>query len=472
MTFLRLLSKSFSNIHSRDISFAQRVLDPLYISASFLFLTPHELPEFQIFGIPAWSFIAVSCIILLPSSGIYTSYRQKSLKLLARRITSRWLIIVGVLLFFAFIEKSSENLSRIHVLFWGFQSWAWLFIFHVISRKFIRRLRMVGFNKRSVVYWGSPAAARSFINQLSNAPWMGLELQAWFSPYPPDQSDDLKILSKYRGGINSLKAWLESSEVDKLFFSHATANESGVEQIINLLGDISVPVFYAPNWAHPTMRFTIDTIGSQPCISLWGQDQALLERQSKRFLDLILSSTILILISPFLLLIAIAIVVDSPGSILYVQQRYGLDGKPFKCYKFRSMFSDYGSGSDKLKQATENDVRVTRVGRFIRKWSLDELPQLFNVLHGEMSLVGPRPHAVEHNEIYRKMIPGYMQRHAFKPGITGLAQVEGWRGETKDLSEMENRIYADLIYQRDWSLILDIKILLKTILRLRSEKAY
>ena len=125
-----------------------------------------------------------------------------------------------------------------------------------------------------------------------------------------------------------------------------------------------------------------------------------------------------------------------------------------------------------VKQATADDPRITPVGRFLRRWSLDELPQIFNVLIGDMSLVGPRPHAVQHNEMYRKLIPGYMQRHAFKPGITGLAQVSGWRGETRNLSEMANRIDADLRYQRDWSLKLDIKILIKTFLRLRSGNAY
>ena len=125
-----------------------------------------------------------------------------------------------------------------------------------------------------------------------------------------------------------------------------------------------------------------------------------------------------------------------------------------------------------LRQATRDDPRVTRVGAFLRRWSLDELPQLFNVLRGEMSLVGPRPHAVDYNEQYRQLIPGYMQRHGFKPGITGLAQVEGWRGETATLSAMADRVDADLRYQREWSLKLDLKILLKTFLRLRSPNAY
>ena len=136
------------------------------------------------------------------------------------------------------------------------------------------------------------------------------------------------------------------------------------------------------------------------------------------------------------------------------------------------MYTTENSDLAIIKQATARDPRITRVGRFLRSWSLDELPQVFNVLFGDMSLVGPRPHAIQHNEVYRKIIPGYMQRHAFKPGITGLAQVNGWRGETPDISDMENRIYADLNYQRNWSIILDLKILLKTFINLRTGNTY
>jgi putative colanic acid biosynthesis UDP-glucose lipid carrier transferase len=163
---------------------------------------------------------------------------------------------------------------------------------------------------------------------------------------------------------------------------------------------------------------------------------------------------------------------SSPGPILFLQDRYGLDGRRFRIFKFRTMRVMEAGDQPGLRQASRDDPRVTPVGRLLRRWSLDELPQLFNVLRGDMSLVGPRPHAVQHNELYRKQIPGYMQRHAFRPGITGLAQVEGWRGETATLEAMACRVEADLRYQNNWSLKLDVKILLKTLLRLRSTNAY
>jgi putative colanic acid biosynthesis UDP-glucose lipid carrier transferase len=168
----------------------------------------------------------------------------------------------------------------------------------------------------------------------------------------------------------------------------------------------------------------------------------------------------------------LAIRLTSPGPILFRQDRYGLDGRRFQISKFRTMTVLEAGDRAGLLQASRHDARVTPLGRLLRRWSLDELPQLFNVLEGSMSLVGPRPHAVDHNEQYRKLIPGYMQRHLFKPGITGLAQVEGLRGETATLEAMARRVEMDLLYQRNWSLAMDFKILVLTLLRIRSPMAY
>lgn len=245
-----------------------------------------------------------------------------------------------------------------------------------------------------------------------------------------------------------------------------------MKDMLQLFGDISVPVVYAPHWANTNMHFTVEQIGAQPCFHLWGNRQLVSDRQLKRVFDLLLTSAGLLLIAPLLLVIAVAVKLSSPGPVMFCQERYGREGRRFSVYKFRSMRVLEAGDQPGLQQASRNDPRVTAVGAFLRRWSLDELPQLFNVLKGEMSLVGLRPHAVDHNEHYRQHVPGYMQRHAFKPGITGLAQVEGWRGETAEVEAMERRVDADLRYQRDWSLMLDIKILIKTLLHLRSPNAY
>jgi putative colanic acid biosynthesis UDP-glucose lipid carrier transferase len=179
----------------------------------------------------------------------------------------------------------------------------------------------------------------------------------------------------------------------------------------------------------------------------------------------------LIVASPVMLAIAFGVAVSTPGSVIFKQRRYGLDGREFSVYKFRSMVSSDDDGQ--ITQATRNDERITHFGRFIRRYSLDELPQLYNVLQGRMSLVGPRPHAVAHNEEYRRLIKGYMIRHKVAPGITGLAQIRGFRGETTSVDQMRARVECDLEYLRRWSLALDLKILWLTARRMFNDtKAY
>ena len=192
---------------------------------------------------------------------------------------------------------------------------------------------------------------------------------------------------------------------------------------------------------------------------------------AKRASDIVLSLLILTLISPLLLVIAVAVKLGSPGQVIFKQRRYGLDGEEIVVYKFRSM--TVTEDGKNVQQAQRNDRRITPLGAFLRKTSLDELPQFVNVLQGRMSIVGPRPHAVAHNELYRKLIKGYMVRHKVKPGITGLAQVSGFRGETDTLDKMQGRINHDLEYLRNWSLRLDLLIIFKTIrLVVKDQSAY
>jgi putative colanic acid biosynthesis UDP-glucose lipid carrier transferase len=192
---------------------------------------------------------------------------------------------------------------------------------------------------------------------------------------------------------------------------------------------------------------------------------------AKRLTDVVLSSVILLLLLPLLAIVALAVKWSSRGPIIFKQRRYGLDGREIAVYKFRTM--KVAEDGTEVRQATKSDVRITPIGAILRRSSLDELPQLINVLQGRMSLVGPRPHAVAHNEEYRKLIKGYMIRHKVLPGITGLAQVNGCRGETSKLEEMQARIDYDLDYLRHWSPMLDIKIILMTVVKLfRDDKAY
>ena len=459
-------------LHGQDIARLQRLLDPLVLTLLFVGLDSGGSWLGSEAGFPFWLLVPLAALLMLPRAGLYSSYRHRSLRVLIRRLTASWLLMLGLLLMAAFLSKSSASFSRLDGIIWALSGWLWLLSNHVFLRKWLRWHRSKGGNSRTIVYWGLPDAAEAFAQQIARNAWMGFRIVAWFSPVATRPDQHSGNLPSCSGGLRELRDWLNSHDVDHLVFSHVSSNGPGMDQLISFFGDCTIPIIYAPHWAHPTMRFTVDSIGTQPCLDLWGGEQSLVDRQLKRSFDLILTGAGVVLIAPLLLVIAVAVKLSSPGPVFYMQDRYGLDGKRFKCFKFRSMRVLDSADQAVVKQATLDDPRITPVGRFLRRWSLDELPQLFNVLRGEMSLVGPRPHAVQHNELYRKVIPGYMQRHACKPGITGLAQVSGWRGETRVLSDMENRIYADLTYQREWSLNLDIKILIKTFLRLRSGNAY
>lgn len=457
-------------IHATDLSRTHRLLDPLIICLLYVLIGDPSIPVQTV--LPPWLWVLSFTIFLLPSSGIYSSYRQKSLLTLFRRVTTGWLLVLSALLLLLFLTTTTSSFSRTYITSWAFLSWLYLLLSHIGVRTLLRWHRTHGGNQRTLIYWGTEEAASSFALQLKSSTWMGYNMRAWFSPVPPSSSNHLNYLPPCSGSISDMRRWLDTNLVDCIVFSHVTRDGISMEQILRLFGDTSVPIIYAPHWAHPAMRFTVETIGNQQCIELWGSQRSLLDRQLKRAFDLVISLFLIIFLSPVLLLLSAIVSLTSPGPVLFAQDRYGLDSKRFRILKFRTMYVLESGDQPFLKQATRDDPRVTPVGRFLRRWSLDELPQLFNVLKGEMSLVGPRPHAVDHNEQYRQLIPGYMQRHAFKPGITGLAQIEGWRGETKTLEEMSRRVDADLRYQRDWSLRLDIKILIKTILRLNSKQAY
>ena len=460
-------------LHGRDIARMQRLLDPLVVSLLFIVFNDRALAFYAWGCLPLCLWLVFIIAIVLAQAGLYASYRSRSLLSLGRHVSFAWLLVLAALLVLSYATKSTASFSRIDTSLWAIASWLVLLINHVGLRQLLRVHRSRGGNSRKILYWGLPQAAVAFSAELHRNPWMGLSLAAWFGPQPPfPDGGNSPGLPAFGGDQRAMRRWLDNNEVDRIVFSHVTKDGLEMQHMLQLFGDTSVPVVYAPHWASSSMHFTVEQVGVQPCFDLWGSRQLLSDRQLKRSFDLLFTGAGLLLISPVLLVIAVVVKFSSPGPVLFRQLRYGLDGKRFLVYKFRTMRVLEVGDQPGLRQATRNDPRVTAVGYFLRRWSLDELPQLFNVLRGEMSLVGPRPHAVEHNEYYRRHVAGYMQRHAFKPGITGLAQVEGWRGETAQIEAMARRIDADLRYQRDWSLTLDIKILIRTLLHLRSPNAY
>lgn len=426
--------------------------------------------------------VVLLTVLILPAGRLYESYLQASLFTLLRRLTIAWLLVVGGLLLWAFTFKVSAELSRQSLAFWALGSWSFLSFIHIGGRKFLRYQRKQGRNSRSILYVGSQQSAISFYNSLCSGSYLGLSFLAWFTPQPSPGNILPAGMPSCSGALSELVGYINQNTVDMIVFSDnaieprptdcLVAETMPIGELVRILGNSCIPIFYAPTWVAPGVSFRLAQLGSQPCIELWTSRDSLLDRQLKRGFDLVVAGSVLALLSPVLLLIALAIRVTSRGPVLFYQDRYGLDGQRFRLIKFRSMRCQEAGDLPGLRQATRHDPRITLVGSFLRRTSLDELPQLFNVLIGDMSIVGPRPHAVVHNELYRHQIIGYMKRHTFKPGITGLAQVRGLRGEISSLESMVNRVQADLEYQRDWSLSQDIKILIKTLFCLVSPQAY
>jgi putative colanic acid biosynthesis UDP-glucose lipid carrier transferase len=274
------------------------------------------------------------------------------------------------------------------------------------------------------------------------------------------------------GTIDRLADYARANRVDVIYIALPMASQPRIVRLLEDLRDTTASIYFVPDiFVSDLIQARVDFIGGLPVVAVCETPFYGVSGILKRVSDYVLGAVILCLIAPLMALIAVGVKLSSPGPVLFKQRRYGVDGRKIMVYKFRSM--TVAEDGDVVRQATRNDARVTRFGAFLRRTSLDELPQFINVLQGRMSIVGPRPHAVAHNELYRKLIRGYMIRHKVRPGITGLAQVNGFRGETDTVDKMKLRIEYDLAYLRSWSLALDLKIIAQTVaVVLRRNNAY
>lgn len=264
------------------------------------------------------------------------------------------------------------------------------------------------------------------------------------------------------GKISALAGFAKTNQVELIYISLPMASQPRIHALLEDLRDTTASIYFVPDiFVTDLIQGRMDSVSGLPVVAVCETPFTGLNGIIKRGSDIVLSLVILLLVSPLLLVTALAVKLTSPGPIIFRQRRYGLDGRDIIVYKFRTM-NVWEDGSV-IRQATKEDPRVTPLGRLLRRTSLDEFPQFINVLQGRMSIVGPRPHAVAHNEMYRKLIKGYMLRHKVKPGITGWAQVNGLRGETETLDKMSARIEYDLDYLRNWSLRLDLYIIARTI---------
>jgi putative colanic acid biosynthesis UDP-glucose lipid carrier transferase len=290
-----------------------------------------------------------------------------------------------------------------------------------------------------------------------------------------DRSSDrlgLETDAKLIGSLSDMSQYVKDNRTDVIFIALPIRHVKRVMNLLDDLRDTTASIYYVPDiFVFDLIQARSGEIHGIPVVAMCETPFYGYRGVAKRLTDISFSALILLLLLPLLVIIGVVVKLSSPGPIIFKQRRYGLDGREIAVYKFRTMrVTEDGA---QIRQASKTDSRITRVGSVLRRSSMDELPQLINVLQGRMSLVGPRPHAVAHNEEYRKLIKGYMVRHKVLPGITGLAQVNGCRGETSKLEEMEARVNYDLDYLRHWSPMLDIKIILLTVVKVfRDDKAY
>jgi len=333
----------------------------------------------------------------------------------------------------------------------------------LVLRSLLRRLRKEGFNTRSVAIIGNGLSAQQLAHEFESNEWMGVIVAGIFDDrLKPREDAGLSIEANTEGNFDDLVRGAKNNLYDEIYVALPLKAEALIKRLTDELADTSIPVHVVPDFfTFKLMNARTSHIGNIPIVSIYESPMDDLEAMLKRTMDVVIGTLILAIVAIPMAVIAIAIKLTSPGPVIFKQRRYGLKGEEIEIWKFRSMtVTEDGST---ITQASKGDARITPLGAFLRRTSLDELPQFFNVLKGTMSIVGPRPHAVAHNELYRKSIDGYMLRHLVKPGITGWAQVNGWRGETDTDEKMQKRIEYDMEYLKNWSIFLDLKIILMTI---------
>lgn len=401
--------------------------------------------------------------------GAYRAWRGSSFTSEVRCVISATFTTFLLLIISGFVTQSSDFFSRIWVVSWLLTSTVMILIYRLMLRKTLGALRAKGFNIRTVIIIGDGALAQQVADRLEQHPEMGLVIQGIVSTHE-DANKELTTtkgtLIRYLGNLNQLDAISKKYKTDQVWIALPMSEVEKMEQVQTSLSNSSITIRMVPDiFGFRLLNQSVTEVAGLPVINI--STSHMLEGKN-RFLklleDKILTLFILILISPILIGLAIIIKLTSKGPILFKQYRTGANGQDFKVYKFRSMVV-HSEEDGKVTQATKGDSRITPIGAFMRRTSLDELPQFINVLQGRMSIVGPRPHALAHNEQYKTLVESYMRRHMVKPGITGWAQVNGFRGETDTIEKMESRVEYDLYYIENWSIWFDLRIIFLTIFK-------
>ncbi|RJX69713.1 undecaprenyl-phosphate glucose phosphotransferase [Vibrio sinensis] len=448
--------------HGEEHILAYRVVDALIIALMIFAVSALYVGHVNIHYILATTIAIVCFSVMAELLGVYNSPSLYSIRYVIGPIVLSWVFTIALLLIVAFGLKITQNFSRIAITSWFVATPILLGLYRYSITKYKSIVKADSYEQKSIII-GATSAGIALAKEIESSRQHGIKLIGIFDDRSPERlPDDLSF--PLCGSINDALEMAKERNFRHVYVALPMKASRRIKDVINYFSDSTARVYIVPDFfTYDLIQSRWRNVGSIPTLSIHDTPFYGMSTFIKRLEDIVVSSLILLMISPVLLAVAIGVKASSPGPIIFKQNRYGIDGKQIRVWKFRSMRAmDNGAV---VKQATKGDPRVTRFGAFIRRTSLDELPQFINVLQGRMSIVGPRPHAVSHNEEYRKIVDKYMLRHKVKPGITGWAQINGYRGETDTLEKMEKRIEFDLIYIRKWSLWLDIKIIFLTIFK-------
>lgn len=404
-------------------------------------------------------------------NGLYSIPRGARFLFIIKNIISSWAAVSFMVLMALVLDRVPDYYDKFLIISWLTFTPFLLVIWHFLIRIVLLSLRRVGRNTRTAAIVGANLLGLDIANIITKQAWMGYSLLGFFDDRKPGNDQrvaNVNLIGDFECLINMAKR----NELEVIFITLPMRSEQRIKSILDKLSDTSVVVYFIPDlFVFDLMGARVDNFNGMPAVCVYDIPHSGFDGFSKRLFDIVFSIIILAIIAVPMLLIAIGVKLSSPGPVFFKQRRYGFKGQEIRVWKFRTM--TVCEDGDHIQQARQGDSRITPFGQFLRKNSLDELPQFFNTLMGSMSIVGPRPHAVMHNEYYREQIKGYMLRHNVKPGITGLAQIKGFRGETATLDKMESRIHADLEYIQNWSIWLDLEILCLTcFLGFKNQNAY
>jgi putative colanic acid biosynthesis UDP-glucose lipid carrier transferase len=466
-------SRGLIRPYETEVEFGSRLADMVWICValwvtSFVFGEPWQNAE---------SIAAAGASVLFylfgEASGVYRPQRGEPVREEITRLLTAWLGVITLLLLAAFLTKTSAVYSRkmmgTWVMFAPTLLWAWRLVMRVV----LQEARVRGYNSRNAAIVGVSVLGERLAARIATSPWMGVRLVGFYDDRSSSRLEATNLSQiDLRGGLDALVEQARRREVDMVYIALPPRAEPRINALIRRLSDTTVSVYLAYDFGgYDLLSARWSSVADVPVMSVVEDPFHGVDGLVKRIEDIVMAGIILAMISGPMALIALAIRLTSRGPVFFRQRRYGLNGEEIRVLKFRTM--TVCEDGDQIVQAKNGDVRVTRLGAFLRRTSLDELPQFLQVLTGTMSIVGPRPHAVAHNEQYRSLIQGYMRRHKVKPGITGWAQVHGWRGETDTVEKMQKRVQYDLEYINRWNLGLDLKIILMTFRTvLRRQNAY